>query len=61
LRLDRETEALLHWASSAPATPLWCLSPKDARDEYRRMLLKTEIAPPVIGEMCDLAVPGPAG
>ena len=25
------------------------------------MLLKTEIAPPVIGEMSDLAVPGPAG
>ena len=61
MRLDRETEALLHWASSAPATPLWCLSPEEARNEYRRMLLKTEIAAPVIGEMSDLAVPGPAG
>ena len=61
MRLDRETEALLHWASSAPATPLWCLSPEEARNEYRRMLLKTEIAPPVIGEMSDLAVPGPDG
>ena len=59
--LDRETEALLHWASSAPATPLWCLSPEEARNEYRRMLLKTEIAAPVIGEMSDLAVPGPNG
>ena len=61
MRLDRETEALLHWASSAPATPLWCLSPEQARDEYRRMLLKTEIAPPVIGETSDLAVSGPDG
>jgi acetyl esterase len=61
LRLDRETEALLHWASSAPATPLWCLSPERARDEYRRMLLKTEIEPPVIGETSDLAVSGPDG
>jgi acetyl esterase/lipase len=61
LRLDRETEALLHWASSAPATPLWCLSPEEARNQYRRMLLNTEIAAPVIGEMSDLAVPGPAG
>jgi acetyl esterase len=61
LRLDRETEALLHWASSAPAAPLWTLSPGQARDEYRRMLAKTEIAPPVIGEAIDLTVPGPAG
>ena len=61
MRLDRETEALLHWASSAPATPLWCLSPEEARNEYRRMLLKTEIGAPVIGEMRDLAVPGPDG
>lgn len=61
MRLDRETEALLHWASSAPATPLWCLSPEEARNEYRRMLLMTEIAPPTIGEASDLAVPGPAG
>jgi acetyl esterase len=61
LRLDRETEALLHWASSAPATPLWCLSPEQARDEYRRMLLKTEIVPPRVGDVSDLAVPGPAG
>jgi acetyl esterase len=59
LRLDRETEALLHWASSAPSTPLWSLSPEQARDEYRRMLLKTEIEPPVIGETSDLAVSGP--
>ena len=38
-----------------------CLSPEEARNEYRRMLLKTEIAPPAIGEMSDLAVPGPDG
>ena len=37
------------------------MSPEEARNEYRRMLLKTEIAPPAIGEMSDLAVPGPAG
>lgn len=61
MQLDRETEAFLHWASSAPAKPLWCLSPEQARDEYRRMLLKTEIAAPVIGETSDLAVAGPDG
>jgi acetyl esterase len=59
--LDRETEALLHWASSAPATPLWSLTPADARDEYRRMLAKTEISPPHVGQTADLAAAGPAG
>jgi len=61
LKLDRETEALLFWASSATATPLWSLSPGAARDEYRRTLGKTEIAPPKIGEASDLAIPGHAG
>jgi acetyl esterase/lipase len=61
LKLDRETEALLYWASSATATPLWTLSPDAAREEYRRTLAKTEIAPPDIGEASDLAVPGPTG
>jgi acetyl esterase len=61
LKLDRETEALLYWASSATATPLWALSPDAARDEYRRTLAKTEIAPPAIGEVSDLTVPGHAG
>jgi acetyl esterase/lipase len=61
LTLDRETEALLYWASSATATPLWALSPEAAREEYRRTLSKTEIVPPAIGEASDLAVPGPAG
>ena len=61
MKLDRETEALLYWASSATATPLWTLSPDAAREEYRRTLAKTEIAPPDIGEASDLAVPGPAG
>ena len=61
LKLDRETEALLFWASSATATPLWTLSPEAARNEYRRTLSKTEIVPPAIGEASDLAVPGPCG
>jgi acetyl esterase len=61
LKLDREAEALLYWASVATATPLWTLSPQAAREEYRRTLAKTEIAPPPIGEVDDLAVPGPAG
>ncbi len=61
MKLDRETEALLYWASSATATPLWTLSPDAAREEYRRTLAKTEIAPPHIGEASDLAVPGPGG
>jgi acetyl esterase len=61
LKLDRETAALLHWASSAPAAPLWSLSPAAAREEYRRMLAKTEIAPPAIGRTADLAAPGQAG
>ena len=37
------------------------MSPEDARNEYRRMLLKTEIAPPDIGAASDIAVAGPAG
>jgi acetyl esterase len=61
LKLDRETEALLHWVSSATATPLWTLAPDAAREEYRRTLAKTEIAPPEIGQACDLAAPGPVG
>jgi acetyl esterase len=61
LTLDRETEALLYWASSATATPLWSLSPDAAREEYRRTLAKTEIAAPKIGEAADLSAPGPAG
>jgi acetyl esterase len=61
LNLDRETEALLHWVSSAKATPLWSLGPDAAREEYRRTLAKTEIASPEIGEKHDFAVQGPAG
>ena len=60
MKLDRETEALLYWASSATATPLWTLSPDAAREEYRRTLAKTEIVPPEIGQASDLAVPGDA-
>ncbi len=61
MKLDRETEALLYWASSSTATPLWQLSPERARAEYRRTLAKTEIVPPEIRETRDIAVPGPAG
>jgi acetyl esterase len=61
LKLDRETDALLYWASSATATPLWTISVQAAREEYRRTLGKTEIVPPEIGEASDLAAPGPAG
>ncbi len=61
MKLDRETEALLYWASTATATPLWTLPPEQAREEYRRTLGKTEIAAPDIGEAVDLGVPGPAG
>jgi acetyl esterase len=61
LTLDRETEALLYWASTATAIPLWSLSPDAAREEYRRTLAKTEIAPPDIAEVADLTVPGSAG
>ena len=50
LKLDRETEALLYWASVSTATPLWTLSPEAAREDYRRGLAKTEIVPPAIGE-----------
>jgi acetyl esterase len=61
LKLDRETEALLYWTSSASATPLWTLSPEAARAEYRRTLAKTEIVPPAIGEAVDLTIAGPGG
>jgi acetyl esterase len=61
LKLDRETEALLYWASVSTATPLWTLSPEAARADYARGLAKTEIPPPVIGETGELAAPGPAG
>lgn len=61
LKLDRETEALLYWASFSTATPLWTLSPEAARQEYRRGLAKTEIAPPAIGAVSHLSAPGLAG
>ena len=51
MKLDRETEALIYWSSSSTATPLWELSPHQARAEYRRTLSKTEIAPAAIGEV----------
>lgn len=61
MKLDRETEALLYWASSASATPLWRLAPEAAREEYARTLAKTEIAAPPIAGTSDLAVQGEAG
>jgi acetyl esterase len=61
LKLDRETEALIYWSSSSTATPLWQLSPEDARGEYRRTLSKTEIPPPAIGAATDIEAPGPTG
>lgn len=61
MKLDRETEALLYWASVSTATPLWTLSPETARADYRRGLAKTEIVPPPIGAARDIAAPGPAG
>jgi acetyl esterase len=61
VKLDRETEALLHWATASTATPLWAQSPEAAREDYRRGLAKTEIVPPAIGGASDLHVPGPAG
>lgn len=56
MKLDRESEALVYWASSGSATPLWQLSPRQAREEYRRGLSKTEIAPPPIAGASDLTV-----
>src|SRR6185295_9277530 len=60
-KLDRETEALLYWASSSTSTPLWHLSPEAARNDYRRGLAKTEIVPPGVGETSDFDVPSDAG
>ena len=61
MKLDREAEALLHWATSAPGAPLWSLPPDEARNEYRRALAKTEIQPPEIRGAIDLVVPGEGG
>jgi len=61
VKLDRESEALMHWATSSPAPPLWTLTPEAAREEYRRSLAKTEIAPPPVGAVTDLFVPGHTG
>lgn len=61
MKLDRESEALIHWASSSTAPPLWTLTPDAARQEYRRSLAKTEIPPPDVAGVGDLAVPGPVG
>jgi acetyl esterase len=61
VKLDRETEALIHWTSSSTAAPLWQRAPEAARAEYRRSLAKTEAAPPEIGQVTDLAAPGLAG
>jgi len=61
VKLDREAEALMHWASSSRAPPLWALTPDAAREEYRRSLAKTEIAPPSVGSVTDLTVLGAVG
>jgi acetyl esterase len=61
MKLDRETEALVYWTSSSSSTPLWSLSPKAAREEYRRGLAKTEIKPPKIAGTSDFVLPGGAG
>jgi len=60
-KLDRETEALLYWASSSTSSPLWHLSPGAARNDYRRGLAKTEIVPPEVGETSDFDVSSDAG
>lgn len=61
MKLDRDTEALLFWVSTSPATPLWQLDPEAARHEYRRSLAKTEAPAPEIGGTSDFSIPGPAG
>jgi acetyl esterase len=61
LKLDRETEALLHWVSTATAAPLWMLPLDEARREYSRIQAKTEISPPEVGKVQDLQITGPAG
>ena len=61
MKLDRETEALLYWASASTARPLWTLSPEAARNDYARGVAKTEVPPPPIGEASELAAPGPGG
>jgi acetyl esterase len=61
LKLDRETEALVYWVSSSTATPLWRLPPDAAREEYRRSLAKTEIAPPEIEQVADFSLPCEVG
>src|SRR5262249_7390262 len=61
LQLDRETEALLYWTSSATATPLWTLSPNEAREESPGTLPNTEVAPREIAEAGAPPVAGPAG
>jgi acetyl esterase len=61
VKLDRETEALLFWASVTTATPLWTLPPDTARRDYARGLAKTEIPAPPVGEARDVEAPGPAG
>jgi acetyl esterase len=61
LPLDRESEALLYWATSTTSTPLWQLGPAEAREEYRRSLTKTEIVPPPIGAASDLLIDGEGG
>ena len=60
-KLDRETEALLYWASSSTSSPLWHLSPGAARNDYRRGLAKTVIVPPEVGETSDFDVSSDAG
>lgn len=61
MTLDRETDALLFWVSSSPATPLWQLDVEEARQAYRRSVAQSEVDAPEIGGTSDFVVPGPAG
>ncbi len=57
MKLDRETQALLHWVASGKPAALSELAVDAARAEYRRTLARTELPPPPVRQVDNLSIP----
>jgi len=59
--LDPQARALLERAAAAQLPPLHALSAPEARLAYRTSRIALAPAPPVVAEVRDISIPGPAG
>jgi acetyl esterase len=60
-RLDPQARALLEREAASSVPPLYTLSPPQARRAFRENHAALAPAPPVVAEVRDISIPGPAG